>query len=91
LPAAYEPAVMLALLLYAYARGARSWRVIERACVEDVALRVIERACVEDVALRVIAAQRRPDHARIARFLARHQQALADVFGWCWGCARGLG
>ena len=31
---AYEPAMMLALLLYAYARGTRSSRVIERACVE---------------------------------------------------------
>ena len=50
---AYEPAVMLALLLYAYARGQRSSRVIERACVEDVAFRVI-------------AAQQRPDHATIA-------------------------
>jgi hypothetical protein len=34
---AYEPAMMVALLLYAYARGIRSSRVIERACVEDVA------------------------------------------------------
>jgi transposase len=33
----YDPAMMVALLLYAYARGLRSWRVIERACGEDVA------------------------------------------------------
>ena len=73
---AYEPAMMLALLLYAYARGTRSSRVIERACVEDVAFRVI-------------AAQQRPDHATIARFVERHQQALADVFGSVLGlCAR---
>jgi transposase len=73
---AYEPAMMLALLLYAYARGARSWRVIERACVEDVTFRVI-------------AAQRRPDHATIARFVERHPRALADVFGAVLGlCAR---
>jgi transposase len=73
---AYEPAMMLALLLYAYARGTRSSRVIERACVEDVAFRVI-------------AAQQRPDHATIARFVERHQQALADVFGAVLGlCAR---
>jgi hypothetical protein len=32
----YEPAMMVALLLYAYARGIRSSRVIERACVDDV-------------------------------------------------------
>src|SRR5919198_3748765 len=65
---AYEPAMMVALLLYAYARGIRSSRVIERACVEDVAFRVV-------------AAQRRPDHATIARFIERHEAALAGLFG----------
>src|SRR5687768_17501429 len=50
----YDPAMMVALLLYAYARGIRSSRVIERACEEDVAFRVL-------------AAQQRPDHATIAR------------------------
>jgi hypothetical protein len=50
---------------------------------------MIERACVEDVAFRVIAAQQRPDHATIARFVERHQRALADVFGSVLGlCAR---
>src|SRR5918992_512481 len=39
--AAYEPAMMVALLLYAYARGLRSSRAIERACEEDVAYRVL--------------------------------------------------
>ena len=38
---AYEPAMMVALLLYAYARGMRSSRMIERACVEDLAFRVV--------------------------------------------------
>jgi transposase len=65
---AYEPAMMVALLLYAYARGIRSSRVIERACIEDVAFRVV-------------AAQRRPDHATIARFIERHEPALAGLFG----------
>src|SRR3954453_2257862 len=32
---AYDPAMMVALLLYAYARGMRSSRAIERACDED--------------------------------------------------------
>jgi transposase len=66
--AAYEPAMMVTLLLYAYARGRRSSRAIERACEEDVAYRVI-------------AAQQRPDHATIARFVERHQDALAGLFG----------
>ncbi len=65
---AYEPAMMVALLLYAYARGIRSSRVIERACVEDVAFRVV-------------AAQQRPDHATIARFIERHESAMAGLFG----------
>jgi hypothetical protein len=50
---------------------------------------VIERACVQDVAFRVIAAQAKPDHATIARFVERHQAALAGVFGEVLGlCAR---
>ena len=64
----YDPAMMVALLLYAYSRGVPSSRQIERACVEDVAFRVI-------------AAQQRPDHATIARFVANHQEAVAGLFG----------
>ena len=65
---AYEPAMMVALLLYAYARGMRSSRMIERACEEDVAFRVI-------------AAQQKPDHATLARFVERHEQAIGALFG----------
>jgi hypothetical protein len=39
------------------------------------------RACVEDVAFRVVAAEQQPDHATIARFIERHQTALAGLFG----------
>src|SRR3954466_14062267 len=66
--AAYEPSVMLALLLYCWARGTRSSRASERAGVEEVAGRVM-------------AAHQRPDHATIARFVERHERALAGVFG----------
>jgi transposase len=66
--AAYEPSVMVALILYCWARGVRSSRRIERACVEDVACRVI-------------VAQQRPDHATIARFVVRHERALQGLFG----------
>ncbi len=65
--AAHDPEMMVALLLYAYAVGERSSRAIERRLEEDVAFRVI-------------AANRRPDHATIARFRARHQEALAELF-----------
>src|SRR5215218_7479933 len=66
--AAHDPALMVAVLLYAYARGLRSSRRIERACVEDVAFRVI-------------AANQTPDHTTIARFRQRHETALAGLFG----------
>ena len=36
---AYDPAMVVALLLYAYSRGVRSAREIERACREDVAFK----------------------------------------------------
>src|SRR4051794_30584749 len=66
--AAHDPAMMVALLLYAYAIGERSSRRIERRCVEDVATRVI-------------CANRAPDHTTIARFRQRHERALAELFG----------
>src|SRR3954470_5485469 len=65
--AAFDPQMMVALLLYAYALGERS-------------ARKIERRCSEDVAFRVICANRVPDHATIARCRGRHEQALADTF-----------
>jgi transposase len=64
----HDPAMMVALLLYAYAKGQRSSRVIERECVEDIAYRVI-------------AANQRPDHTTIARFRQRHEAALGGLFG----------
>jgi transposase len=64
---AYDPKMMVALLLYAYAKGNRSSRGIERECQEDVAYRVI---CANHV----------PDHSTIAEFRVRHEAALADVF-----------
>jgi transposase len=75
---AYEPSMMVALLLYAYARGNRSSRGIERACVEDVAYRVI---CSNLV----------PDHSTIAEFRVRHEAALAEVFTGVLGLCRRAG
>src|ERR671911_2920985 len=74
--AAHDPAMMVALLVYAYAVGERS-------------ARGVERRCREDVAFRVISANQVPDHATIARFRVRHQDALAGLFGGVLGlCAR---
>ena len=65
--AAFDPEMMVALLLYGYCQGERSSRVIEKRCVRDVAYRVI-------------AGGLRPDHATIARFRARHEKALGGLF-----------
>ena len=62
--AAYDPKLLLGVLLYAYATGVRSSRQIQRRCVEDLAFRVL-------------AGNNTPDHVTIARFRARHEQALA--------------
>ena len=49
----------------------------------------IERACEEDVAFKMIAMLETPDHATIARFVDRHEAALADLFGQVLGlCAQ---
>src|SRR5919201_2081822 len=66
--AAHDPAMMVALLVYAYAIGVRSSRAIERRCHEDVAFRVLT-------------ANQAPDHATIARFRVRHEAAIAELFG----------
>ncbi len=74
--AVYDPARMLAVLLYAYCTGDRSSRRIERRLVEDVAYRVL-------------AVNQRPDHATLARFRRRHQAAIAGLFGQVLGlCVR---
>ena len=60
--------MMVALFVYAYAVGVRSSRGIERHCRDDVAFRVIT-------------ANQAPDHATIARFRVRHEDAIGDLFG----------
>ena len=61
--AAYEPGLLVGLLLFAYCDGVKSSRQIERRCVGDVAYRVL-------VGNRLL------DHAMIARFRNRHRAAL---------------
>jgi transposase len=75
---AYDPAMMVALLLYAYARGNRSSRGIERACVEDVAYKVIT-------------SMRTPDHSTIAEFRRRHEAEIEELFDDVLGLCREAG
>ena len=58
----------MSLVLYAYSTNERSSRGMERRCRQDIAYRVITGNQV-------------PDHATIARFVARHERALAGLFG----------
>src|ERR1700719_4365418 len=46
--AAHDPQMMVAVLVYAYCKGLRSSRVIERSCVDDVAFRVLAGNCQPD-------------------------------------------
>jgi transposase len=74
---AYDPQVT-ASLLFAYARGCRSSRMIERACWEDVAFKVI-------------AGIRTPDHCTIAEFRRRHEAEIAELFDDVLGLCKEAG
>jgi len=64
---AFEPSMMVALLLYAYCRGERSSRRIENLC------RI-------DIGFRVVAANQQPDHATIARFRRNNAEGFEGLF-----------
>jgi transposase len=64
---AYDPRMMVRLLIYAYCMGMTSSRRIETATWEDVPTRVL-------------AGNLHPDHDTIADFRKRHLRALADLF-----------
>jgi transposase len=70
--AVYDPALMLGVLVYAY-------------CLGEHSSRRIERRLVEDVGFRVVGANQCPDHATLARFRARHQDAIAGLFAQVLG------
>jgi transposase len=65
--AAFEPSMMVALLLYSYCLGVRSSREIEKLCERDIAFKVI-------------AANQAPDHCTINRFRKDNGTALKDLF-----------
>ena len=66
--AAYDPRMMVRLLLYGYCVGKRSSRQIEKATYDDVAFRYLS-------------ADQHPDHDTIAAFRQQHLEALAGLFG----------
>lgn len=63
----YHPALMTALLFYAYTQGIYSSRRIERACAERVDFMAVTGMA-------------KPDHATIATFRKRHHVALRGLY-----------
>ncbi len=64
---AYDPAVLVTVLVYAY-------------CVGERSSRRIERRCHEDVAFRVAAANLAPDHTTLSRFIKDRADAFDGLF-----------
>ena len=65
--APYDPAMMVALLLYCYFKGIRSSRKIAAACVDDVGCRVICGGAA-------------PSHQAVAMFIRRHRAEIKRLF-----------
>lgn len=64
---AYDPQMMVSLLLHSY-------------CVGMPSSRKIEQASYEQVPFRILAANQHPDHDTICTFRRRHLEALAELF-----------
>ena len=75
---AYHPEVMVGIVLYASMTAVMSSRRIERLLATDVGFRVV-------------AANERPDHGTICRFLVRHKAALEGLFAQVVGLAAEAG
>lgn len=65
--AGYDPEMVLTLLIWGWAQGVRSSRVIERLCGRDVAYRII---CAGDA----------PDHVTVSRFRAQAAPVMEQLF-----------
>jgi hypothetical protein len=70
--------MLLTLLIWAWAHGVRSSRVVERLCQRDVAYRII---CAGDA----------PDHVTISRFRADTAQVVEELFAQVLMLCAGLG
>ena len=64
---AYDPKVLLKIVLFAYSRGL-------------IGSRRIERACRENIQFMALSGETMPDHATIAAFISRSPEAIQSVF-----------
>jgi transposase len=76
--AGYDPDMLLTLLIWAWAQGVRSSRVMERLCCRDVAFRII---CAGDGR----------DHVTISRFRADAAEVMEELFAQVLALCAGLG
>jgi transposase len=74
----YHPAMMVALLLYAYTQGV-------------YASRRIARACEERLDVMAVTGMQRPDFRTISEFRKRHLEALRELFVQVLGLCRAAG
>jgi len=63
----YNPRMMVKIWIYAFMKGIRSSRKIERALYEDIGFRFLS-------------ANQQPDHWTISEFRKRHHKALGELF-----------
>jgi transposase len=75
---AYHPQVMVGIALYA-------------SMTATMSSRRIEQALATDVGFRVVAANQRPDHVTICRFIVRHRDLLEGLFAQVVGLAAEAG
>jgi transposase len=75
---AFNPSMMVSLLLYAYSLGVRSSREIEKLCERDIGFKVI-------------AANQVPDHSTISRFRKDNGPALEELFNQVLSLCREAG
>jgi transposase len=64
---AYDPKILLKVVLFGYSRGLFSWRQIERACRENVTFMAL--SCGEH-----------PDHSTIAGFVSSMEEEIKPIF-----------
>src|SRR3972149_6184905 len=76
--AAYAPALLVKVWLYAYA-------------LQVTSSRRLEQRIREDLAFRYLAGGATPDHWTLSAFRARHRRAINDLFLQVVEVARGLG
>ncbi|MEW8073587.1 MAG: IS1182 family transposase [Candidatus Thiodiazotropha sp.] len=65
---AYDPELLLKIIILAYSKGITSSRQIERLCRENILFMALS-------------ADLQPDHSTVADFISRAPETLADLFG----------